>query len=455
MNLLQVMVALAPLLVGPLVPVDPHAPAVLIGVPGACALFWIVAHLRVTSLARRLDRTGNTRLVARADRTLRVATWAAALVVGGSTLTLGYRESVRTIIGDLVLIDEAIAFSPYVLTLLACFASGYAIERRLQDASVLRSLAGGDTLHEPLSRWGYVWDRFRHGTLLPILPVALMVGVSESLQRIDSLGAWVVALGSFSAIALLFLLTPVLIRWVWHTVPLAEGQIHEMVQRVSRAHGIRFSSVLVWITRGRAPNAAVVGAVYPMRTLLLSDALLERLPADEVEAVVAHEVAHARRAHMPWMIALVASFAIAGEFVLARVDSFDATDFALVSLGTLLAAVLALGYVSRRFERQADAFAVQHLSGRASRRGGPRGVTITPEVAGTMARALRRVAHAGGLDPRKFTFRHGSIAGRIGAIHELEGLDSERLPIDRTVWRIKLFVAAALLCAIAFASAQP
>lgn len=454
MSLLQVMVALAPLLVSPLVPVDSPAAAVLIGVPGACVLLWIIAHVRVMRFARQLDRTGSTRLVARADRTIRAATWGAALVVGGATLTLGWREHVRALTGDLVLVDEAVAFSPYLLTLLACFASGYAIDRRLQDAGMLRGLASGETLHEPLTRLGSVWDRFRHGTLLPLLPVTLMVGASEALQRVDRAGPWVIALGTLGAIALLFLVTPLLIRWVWRTVPLADGEVHEMVQRVSRAHGIRFSSVLVWITRGRAPNAAVVGAIYPLRTLVLSDALLERLPADEVEAVVAHEVAHARRAHMPWMIALVATFAIAGEIVVNEVDALDAADFALISLGTLLSAVLSLGFVSRRFERQADAFAVQHLSGRASRRGGRRGVTIDPIAAATMARALQRVAHAGGLDPKRFTFRHGSITGRARAISALEGLDSERLPIDLVVRRIKLLILIGLMVAIVIASLQ-
>jgi hypothetical protein len=98
--------------------------------------------------------------------------------------------------------------------------------------------------------------------------------------------------------------------------------------------------------------------------------------------------------------------------------------------------LLGLGWVSRRFERQADVFAVQTLS-RASG-----SATITPESVRAMTGALESVATHGGIDPARRSWRHGSIRWRQRYLLGTVGAGLERMPIDRLVLAIK--VAAAL-----------
>ena len=58
-------------------------------------------------------------------------------------------------------------------------------------------------------------------------------------------------------------------------------------------------------------NGAVMGAITPVRYILLTDALLETLPRERVEAVMAHELAHVRRHHIFWLV-MAAAGSMAG-----------------------------------------------------------------------------------------------------------------------------------------------
>ena len=159
----------------------------------------------------------------------------------------------------------------------------------------------------------------------------------------------------------------------------------------------------------------------PVATIiLLTDELLQRLDPEQIEAVMAHEVAHVRRAHLVWI--LLSIIAVVGLLSLA-VDSSLAMIQDTVQAGTLLTdgvgvliiligAVLVFGFVSRRFEQQADAFAVQHLSGLERTNRSSREQVITPEAVHSMAGALVRVSRLNHSPVNRFTWRHGSIGGQ-------------------------------------------
>ena len=100
-----------------------------------------------------------------------------------------------------------------------------------------------------------------------------------------------------------------------------------------------------------------------------------------------------------------------------------------------------MGFVSRRFEWQADAYAAGLLS-----RVGQDGVvagTITPEASRTVGDALERAAVLNGADPRAFSWRHGSIASRQRRVRALAGRDAGRLPVDRAANLLKAAIVAA------------
>jgi Zn-dependent protease with chaperone function len=185
--------------------------------------------------------------------------------------------------------------------------------------------------------------------------------------------------------------------------------------------------------------------VSKVRFILLSDGLLDQLGPREIEAVMAHELAHVKCKHLIWMalavVALLGSLegggyaaldAWAGP-MLAQVSGSDAeieqaslslndpnVRMALVSIPAFLTALLAFGWVSRRIERQADVFAVQHLAMNAEEAEDAEDAPPATQAAQTfdeasvqtMVYALQRVSELNHAPTTRKSWRHGSIAWR-------------------------------------------
>ena len=204
--------------------------------------------------------------------------------------------------------------------------------------------------------------------------------------------------------------------------------------------------MLLWGTHGGVVNAAVLGIVPRMRYILLTDGLIEQLPAEQVEAVMAHEVAHVRRHHMPWMVVIglatlgICAAAVDGmawliEWAFMPSEywwSHTAQFGVVVALGPW---ALVFGYISRRLERQADTFAVQHMSVTHPDPQAPPN-TITEHAVNAMSSALQNVAVLNQVAPARPSWRHGSILWRIGYLQSLVGAPLNACSIDREIRRI-------------------
>jgi STE24 endopeptidase len=213
-------------------------------------------------------------------------------------------------------------------------------------------------------------------------------------------------------------------------------------------------------------NALVLGAFWPSRYLLFTGPLLERLPAPQLDAVVAHEVAHIKLHHMPWLLVAAVAAMLTGAWAgLGLGQAAVALGLALnwnmltilgatqaATLATLLGLALglvALGFVSRRFEWQADAFAVRHLAREELASAQMHASSlITARAAHTVRDMLQSVAQANGFSTSRPDFRHGSIEHRQTRVLALVGLPSKTLPIDRTVLAIKAASATALIATV-------
>jgi STE24 endopeptidase len=252
------------------------------------------------------------------------------------------------------------------------------------------------------------------------------------------------------------MLMPLVLRRVWDTIDLHPGPLREDLIAMCRDHRIRVRQVLLWRTHGTMINGAVLGLIGPARYIMLTDALLEMLPGEQVRAVMAHELGHIRRWHMPWLAAAAITAILLSSTAFWVILAMAAPDWAqteqghgLVLLGGIVAGLVAFGFASRRFEWQADAFAVQHLSGWRGRRGDER-VPIAPEAVSAMAGALGAVAALNHIPLRRFTWRHGSIASRQQRLMRLIGAPAGRLWPDREAALVKALIAAAVLVVTGF-----
>ena len=111
------------------------------------------------------------------------------------------------------------------------------------------------------------------------------------------------------------------------------------------------------------------------------------------------------------------------------------------------------GWVSRRFERQADTFAVLHIASETvdtdddnTTPNSPR--VITPEAINVMTQALQQVADLNHTPATRRSWRHGSIAWRQAYLRDLQGMSIGPLPIDRQVSAIKFATGATVIALI-------
>lgn len=423
-----------------------------------------LSHLALWQIGRRIDRTGRGRLLGTADMVVSMSRVGVLVTFAGAVWGVGWFDAVRATMGNLIGVDEVVALTPPVLVIGWVWWAFAPIDRRVREASIYSRLEEGESVEPPPTRFEFVWDHMRHGVLVVLVPIFLLISWAEAIERILDLPAsrgqeltrtdMLAVMLQLLGVGVVLSLAPLLLRFLWSTRPLGAGAMRERLMDLCRAHKVRCSQLLVWRSRTGMLNGAMVGVIPWLRYVLLTDALLERLSGVEVEAVMAHEVGHARRHHLPWLLAsIIASVGVfwGGADVATRylydhglgAQVLGAWLSVMLTIAGIVVGVLVFGVVSRRFELQADAFAAQHLSGMHAG-DEARDRRITDDAVYAMSGALGAVALHNHIPPRKFTYRHGSIRGRQKALAGLLGQPVYALAIDRKVRRIKWLTLAGL-----------
>jgi STE24 endopeptidase len=447
---------------------DGISAAVSIGlVLSGTALLLLLAVINSKRLLRRLAVGDPGPQFERATRQLRLVQWVAVGIVVAGVLLLGFRDAVQAMVGDVLILDEIITIAPALVAITAAWWIFHPFEHQAREATLLRRLDDGLPIHPIPTRVGWVSMQVRTQMLIILLPLGLLAVTGELVRlAIDASDAdlpeWVPALGSAAMVIPIALAAPGLVVRVLGARPFPEGEIRSTLLRMCVQAKVPVREILLWPTGGSMVNAGVTGFIGPLRWVLLTDGLIDTLRREQVMAVMAHELAHARRHHMPWMaVALIALAMLCAEiadpFIVAlRTASLEAGGTAaaideqlwwidigatvLVLLGTLVG----FGWVSRRFERQADAFAAVRMSVDAEDRPLPQ---VSAAGVDAMRSALMAVAGVNGVAMKRFTWRHGSIDARRRHLLTLLDRPIDRLPIDRVV-RAILAVAVLVVAAV-------
>jgi STE24 endopeptidase len=459
------------------------SPAIVAWILAPFAVLAIAVHVVCVVAGRQMDRQGSQRAVDGAERMLGISRILAVVMHGAAVFTAGWVEQVRALVGHWIMVAEVVAILPPIFVFVAGWWSFYPIERRMREAMWVRVLEEGHPAYPVPSRWQFVWSNIRHQVLFILVPLVL-IGVWRGgwlrlLSRHDEeplagFAEWVRAsgysqviylMGELGGVAVVLAVAPLIMRLVWDARPLEAGTLRDRLLAVCTRAGVRVRGLLVWRTHGTMINGAAMGLAAPLRYILLTDGLLDQLPERQVESVMGHEVGHAKHHHIPWMLfALLASVAIAGvalfvaSVVLAivvgtmlpqRLQPVLAGGIEVVgSIAVLGFALLAFGWISRRFEWQADAFAAKIVS-----REDPANKVVTQESVDSMCGALQSVADLNHMPPERRSFRHGSIATRQKRLQRLVGVRLDRLPIDRTCRWIKGGIVTGVLLAVLAISA--
>lgn len=444
---------------------------------GLLVLLVLIAHVAIGGCVRVVDRSGSWNAIRRGERIARITRVAAIGIHGFNILGLGWVMSLRELIGDIPLLIEILAVTPPLAVWAASWWSVEPLERRVREAALVRDLDAGTPVYPIQSRAASVWMSMRHQVFVVAVPIVIILGWGECVWTVASVFGGprhgprteamsgdvelVAGVVQLVGVASTLTLMPAILRRVWPTTPLGPGPLRDTLLGLCQQSGVRVRELLVWRTNGQLINGAAVGLIHPLRYIMLTDGLLDRLSQPQIEAVAAHEIAHIRRHHMFWLGACTIGGAIGlgtiAELILRAVGERltavfgTPVDIESLSSGPLALVLLVLtlgglGLVSRRFEWQADAFAVSVLSrdtGITHDTGVP-DTRITAEAVHVMSSALGRVAALNGLSARAPSWRHGSIATRQSRLKVLVGRSIHGLPIDRVVRRIQLGAVIAI-----------
>lgn len=407
----------------------------------------------------------------RANLRLRYYHWAGHLARWAIPAWLAFGVLGPPLWGDVValnfgttfqLIPMLVGTAPALLTWVALWWAEYPAERALREESLLYDVQRGLPVYRVPSAATMLALNFRQQFLPIVLPVLMIILFRDAIILVLGDGLHPTLSEGILLVAALcvYLISPELMRILFGAMPLTSSPLRDRLEQLCRRAGLRYRDILVWRTDNTVANALVVGLLPSWRYVMLSDRLLETMDDRQIEAVFAHEMGHIVHRHMMWFIVffliLVLGSLGPGRWLDAWVAAHLPQQAQLRSLagmgyavGALATTLLTIGWLSRRFERQADVYAARmmqlELSGAAPEISPLRGA-VGPDGAEVFSSALRRVAEVNNLPTGAWGLFHPSIARRMLELEDLSFDASRTSRFDRVMrrlyWTLILALAA-------------
>jgi STE24 endopeptidase len=217
---------------------------------------------------------------------------------------------------------------------------------------------------------------FLVGLILMVVIVEVLYFMLREFPQHWWLLTWAIFMGLF---VLLAQLAPVILFPIFYKFePLQNEELKQRLVRLGERAGTRVRGVYKWnlSEKSKKANAALTG-LGSTRRIILADTLLDNYSADEIEAVLAHELGHHVHKHILKGIAVQAVTTLLGfwaanwalHYAVDRLHMFDElSDFANLPVFILAVTVLSLlalpglNAFSRFNERQADRYAFESIA---------------------------------------------------------------------------------------------
>jgi STE24 endopeptidase len=347
----------------------------------------------------------------------------------------------------------------------------YPVDRVMREQNVPWELDGNLPVHAPSGLWSYLSANLRLEVLFTLVPVAMImllrdagtlaVHTSSKFEPGSSSQQWIDGGISLVSAGTVFLLAPMILRYVLHTRPLADSPLRQRLEAMCKNAGLGYREILLWHTDNHMGNAAVMGIVPWVRYILLSDLLLETMTDRQVEAVFAHELGHVAHKHLTWSGVFVVILLLAaigpgkwvGDISSAHLPAWIA-DVALPGVGMIGGLLLLFGVLSRFFERQADVYAARTIewinqTDPAPMTPRPPGSHVGEYGATIFGSALHRVAMINNIPIASRTLTHGSISDRIEYLRAMSGDPARTRRFDRFMtWVYIALLTGLMACGI-------
>jgi Zn-dependent protease with chaperone function len=185
---------------------------------------------------------------------------------------------------------------------------------------------------------------------------------------------------------ILMIFMPGLIRYWWGCRPFASSEKVNALRSFLGEKKFQYQDLLRWpIFEGRMMTAGIMGMVPRFRYILITESLMDILSLEELKAVLAHEMGHARYRHFFFYLVFFVGFAVVSTglldfftvllatrpFLVKLVGAGGSTDqsllYFLLALPVLVSMVVyfryVMGFFMRHFERQADLYSALTMGG--------------------------------------------------------------------------------------------
>lgn len=219
-----------------------------------------------------------------------------------------------------------------------------------------------------ITRREYLTFRFRL-LLLPIIPFIIINIFLDILSLFPTIVGGIILIALIiPLLALPHIIAPLLMQFLWKTVPLNNIELKQKLMELTEQSGIKYRDVAVWETGGLSiANAAVAGIIPSNRRIFITDALLRNFTDEQVTTVVAHEIGHIRHRHLPIfciiMVLYILSYTLFIQLIADPLESLLPGYQLLITVIHILFFVfyfkVVLSFLSRRFEHQADLYAIE------------------------------------------------------------------------------------------------
>jgi STE24 endopeptidase len=355
-------------------------------------------------------------------------------------------------------LDEIVILAPFLAAQIASWVFLYAADRAIRHLVFEARLLEAAPVHPIWTLRQFLIFNLRHQLLVVLVPMVIII-VAYDATRANA--AW---------LKRTFGVQWADMCWIWHTIALPAGALRSRLTQLCRRIGLRYRRIMIWRSQGLVVNAAVTGLVPQLRYVLLSDGLIESLDDEKIEAVFGHEAGHIKHHHIFFFLNFaILSMLIAGgimELVAIRWPAFLQTGYGNLLMGTLLGAIwlLGFGWISRRFERQADLYGARitgdsvhecrnpcsvHPASPVDR--APRHAVCTTAAA-NFCEALEEIAILNGIPIHARSWRHSSIASRIAHLRKLAAEPAAAVRFERIVTAIKVTLFVGMVIGLSFAA---
>ncbi|MGK9475212.1 M48 family metallopeptidase [Melioribacter sp. OK-6-Me] len=228
--------------------------------------------------------------------------------------------------------------------------------------------------------FGWIIDKLKGALVSGVIGLPLVLIFYWILQKFGDL--WWLPFGvvTFLFSVLLARIAPfVLIPLFYQITPIENDLIKDRIKELIKNAGLQVESVMKFnmSKNTRKANAAFTGLGKAKR-ILLADTLLENYSPQQIITIIAHELGHYKKKHLIKNIFIGAvfsftSFYLTAGFYAKAVEWFGfdniyrlaALPLLLICMGLILIVFTpAMNFISRKYEHEADEFAVKITGGK-------------------------------------------------------------------------------------------